>query len=277
MDTKLDTLSVIREITSDGGVTDEEVINLAMFLNDNLEARETWPGIAVYEVLRDVLDDGQIDDFEREALLHVLEGIEILSSGQAAADSAEETQFTTKTEADEAPAVEYELTALTLPPLEVETVREKLDEPLAVMRLVHHECRCDNWKQVREGFPSASPARACACIVGDLFELGKSDPKTAMQWPRTLLSILRKAKATGRGLEPVGEWKSLTIGRADFVISKGKTDWCNIYIPDSNGSVERFSYHLGYQRWGHGVSPSTAKTLETVFRSGFKEKFESAN
>lgn len=277
MDTKLDTLSVIRDITSDGGVTDEEVINLAMFLNDNLEARETWPGIAVYEVLRDVLEDGEIDDFEREALLHVLEGIEILSAGQAADDAAEETTFTTKEEADEEPGVEYELSDLTLPSLEVETVREKLDEPLAVMRLVHHECRCENWKQARKVFSNASPARACACIVGDLFELGKSDPKTAMQWPRSLLSILRKAKTSGRGLEPVCAWKSLTIGRSDFVISKGKTDWCNIYVPDSNGSVERFSYHLGFQRWGHGVSPSAAKTLETVFRSGFKGKFESTN
>lgn len=47
MDNNQNTLAVVREITSDGGVTDEEVIHLAKFLNDNVEARETWPGVAI--------------------------------------------------------------------------------------------------------------------------------------------------------------------------------------------------------------------------------------
>lgn len=272
MSDNTDTLNVIREITSDGGVTDEEVISLAMFLNDNIEARETWPGIAIYEVLRDVLQDGEIDDFEREALLHVLEGIEILFAGKAAEESEGETEFTTREEVES--AVDYRLTSFSLPELDVDTVRKRLDEPLAVMYLVHNECPCENWKSSRSKYPKNNPARACSCIVENLAELGRVDPKTSMQWPRSLLGILRKAKETGRGLEQVTDWRTLTVGRSDFVISKGKTDWCNIYVADNNGAVERFSYHLGFKRWGHGASPSAAKTLEMVFNSNFRERFE---
>ena len=48
------TIDFIRQIMADGIVTEDEIINLATYLNQNREGRKSWPGTAVFEVLKDV-------------------------------------------------------------------------------------------------------------------------------------------------------------------------------------------------------------------------------
>lgn len=269
MQAKEETLAVIREIAADGVVTDDEVIQLAVFMNDNLEARTSWPGIAIYEVLREVLDDGKVDDFERQALIHVLSGIDVICAGATAA--LEGDTVVTKKPVDE---VHYELSDFQLPELEIDAVRERLEDPHAVMHLVHHECRCENWNKARGEFAERSPGRGCSCIVENLLALAKANPQVMADWPSQMRGLIKRASAGGRGFDPVGTWKLLKIDGIEAVIAKGKTEWCSVFVPAEKGQLEKYSYHLGNDRWGYGASPDCAKAIEPVFRAGLRRILE---
>ena len=83
MSAQQQTLRLITEITSDGVVSFTELTHLAGYLNENREARKTWPGTAGFDVLRDILRDGRVDPHELDGLNLILEGVEIICAGSS--------------------------------------------------------------------------------------------------------------------------------------------------------------------------------------------------
>lgn len=81
-----ETVECIRSISADGRVSYEELETLANHLNEDREARTSWPGVAVFEVLKDILADGKVEQHELEGLAKILSGIEVICSGHAAKD-----------------------------------------------------------------------------------------------------------------------------------------------------------------------------------------------
>ncbi|MGB0580177.1 MAG: hypothetical protein ACPGVU_10795 [Limisphaerales bacterium] len=258
------TLSLIREITNDGVVTDDEVITLATYLNETREARKSWPGVAVFQILKDILADGVIDEVEKQALEEILEGVEVICAGQARpAESNGGEASVPVSEPDESRG-----TILKLPELEPEQVMMRIEDPGAAHQLVRYACTCDNWLDVRSAMPATSPGRACKCVTRELAGLFKTSANVAKQWPSELVAVIRHAAKVGRGLDPVENWRAVKAGQLQFVISTGKTPWYNIYECISQGDMEKFSYHRALKRWGHGASPRAADLLEPLLSEG---------
>lgn len=256
------TLTLIREITNDGQVTDDEVVTLATFLNEKREARKSWPGIAVFDILKDVLADRRIDEVERRALQVILEGIEVICAGQA---KSTKTVTAPAKSAGSANAAGSCKTPLRMPDLDFEHVQAQIESPEMARRMVRFACDCDNWMDVRSSLPDSSPGRACRCLVRELVHLFETNANIVGKWPRQLVAVIRHAGNFGRGLDPVENWRTLKLDQFEFIISSGKTSWCNVYEAHASGEVEKFSYHRGYKRWGHGASPRAAKSLELAF------------
>lgn len=64
----METLRVIRRITADGILSIDEVWDLAQFLNENRDARKSWPGNILWPTLQSIFDDGVVEEDELEAL-----------------------------------------------------------------------------------------------------------------------------------------------------------------------------------------------------------------
>lgn len=71
----METLRVIRRITADGILTTDEIWDLAQFLNDNREARNSWPGNDLWPALQSVFEDGVVDENEMEELGRIISEI----------------------------------------------------------------------------------------------------------------------------------------------------------------------------------------------------------
>jgi len=295
MSAQQQTLHLIREITSDGRVSFDELTQLASFLNQNREARKTWPGSAVFDVLRDILRDGRVDPCELEGLNLILEGVEIICSGNARQGAAaapepaeksverpEGASGETPSDAAEKPAAEAgeESTIINLP------VATDLQFPALLTDDIRHEyegvhlpsytCTCEDWRKKRAAFPEKCPGRACRCIVNALAHELDENPTLLGNAPSILEDVLRTAAGSGRGLEAVERWKHVRIAKRQFVISVGKTAWCNVYAPNLDGAIEKFSYHRDYQRWGFGDEPKDAGLLKTFFADAFDSVFQPA-
>lgn len=65
-------LGFAKGVLSDGIVSPYEVDGLAAWVNSHTELLRTWPVSAVYERLRRVLEDGKVDDDERDDLAELL-------------------------------------------------------------------------------------------------------------------------------------------------------------------------------------------------------------
>lgn len=76
----METLRMIRRITSDGVLDMDEVYDLAHFLNECREARKSWPGNILWETMQSIFDDGEVTEEEQQALGDILVGIAAESS-----------------------------------------------------------------------------------------------------------------------------------------------------------------------------------------------------
>jgi len=70
------TLDVIRKITDDGILCEQEVWDLAEYLNGDREARNAWPGTQLFPLLHQVFEDGVLSNEEMAQMAEVLSDIE---------------------------------------------------------------------------------------------------------------------------------------------------------------------------------------------------------
>ena len=282
MSAQQETRELIRNITSDGVVSYSELTHLATFLNENREARKAWPGTAVFDVLKDILHDGRVDPHELDGLNLILEGVEIICAGKAspappASAALPPAEPAPEAAAAMAPDVGSESVLLNLP-----TATDLTLPSLLTGQIVHeydgvhlpsYRCTCEDWQKNRQNFPETSPARACRCIVSALIHELDENPDLNRGGTPIVEDVLRAAHKSCRGLEAVGQWKSVQIGNRHFVVSVGKTAWCNVYAMSLDNALQKFSYHRDYKRWGFGDQPKDEKLLKDFFTDGFAAVF----
>lgn len=286
MSAQQQTLHLIREITSDGVVSFTELTNLASYLNENREARKTWPGTAVFDVLRDILRDGRVDPHELDGLNLILEGVEIICAGSSKWSGSEVTKEPDKkaspnledstiealkpTVGEESVVINLPHAAdLELPSLLTGDIKHRYDG----VHLPSFSCDCEDWKKNRDSYPEKSLARACRCIVSAIVNELDENPDLLGGSPPVLEEVMRTAAASGRGLEAVAQWKSVKIANRHFVISTGKTSWCNVYATSLDNAFEKFSFHRDYKRWGFGDQPKDADLLKEFFAEAYESVF----
>ncbi|MBL6764699.1 MAG: hypothetical protein ISQ14_07070 [Verrucomicrobiae bacterium] len=257
------TVDFIRQIMADGIVTEDEVISLATHLNDDREARKSWPGIAVFEVLKDVFSDGTVDTYEIEGLAKILQGIEIICAGGFTGDTSI-TQVT--------PAAPSELTDFHLPVLDqIITISptSQFDTEHRV-DLKRHLCDCKDWMQNRAHLEEHSPGRMCKHLVKGLDRAAEANPAFRKTVDPLLLDLAKASAGTDRGLEAVPNWRRLLKGDIEFLIAWGvNTEWCNVFAANAEGKAERYAYHLANKRWSFGARPAKSGLLKEFLEKNF--------
>lgn len=78
----------IGQLVRKGKISKDDLLGLARFLNGQKAARHQWPGVAVFDVLREILEDGIVEDFELVGLTLVLHGIHVICEGDGGIRSA---------------------------------------------------------------------------------------------------------------------------------------------------------------------------------------------
>ena len=71
----METLRLIRRITADGLLDNEEVWDLANFLNHSREALNNWPGNILWPTLHSIFDDGVVTSDELHTLGQMLSDV----------------------------------------------------------------------------------------------------------------------------------------------------------------------------------------------------------
>lgn len=80
-------LGICAGLVADGSINDQEVAYLSTWLADHREVASVWPGSAIAERLREILEDGVITAEERSSLIELLQqlsGNEFADTGAAA-------------------------------------------------------------------------------------------------------------------------------------------------------------------------------------------------
>ena len=240
------TIDFIRQIMADSVVTEDEVVSLATYLNQNRDGRKTWPGTAVFEVLKDVFADGRIDAYEIEGLTKILQGIERICAGETTGDT-DITQV--------AVAQDTDTTDCTVPELDQKVTISATNQfdTTHIVDLKTQSCKCKDWEKLRNKLPHESPGRMCKHLVKG-FEL----------------ALIKTSADTDRGLEAVENWKLLSKDGTDFLVAWGrKSDWCNVYAENATGKLERFGYQHASKRWSFGARPPKAGMLQKFLKKHF--------
>ena len=256
-----ETLRLIRQITEDGIVTDDEVMSLGNYLNSNSTARKTWPGNVIFEVLKRVFDDARLDPHELKSLAYILRGIELQCCGTLGESPNQ------KSRDGIAEDIQFEELKFVLPMLDIQLQVAAHGEGgnLTDVDLAKHECNCGDWTNKRFSFPEDSPGRACRCIVVALRDPEIESEIPRLEWNKKLFQLLDLFTECGNTFDAVPTWKLLRHAGREWLVAWGDREWANVYTENKDGRVERYCYHMYDGRWAYGAKPIGASAITRYF------------
>lgn len=260
MKPNLETLRRIRQITEDGVVTDDEVMSMGNFLNENHVARKTWPGNVIFEVLKRVFEDARLDPHELKALAYILRGIELQCCGALGQlDQIQDDGVPKSAKLDE---MDFKLPTLNE---QMQVAATEEDKRISHVDLLKHECDCGDWTSRRFSFADSSPGRVCRCQVIAFCqpEIEKQIPRTV--WNTKLLQLLDLFLESSSAFDPLPTWKLLRFKKFEWVVAWGDKEWATIYAENKAGTLERYCYHLMEGRWAYGAVPVGASAIKNYF------------
>lgn len=257
-----ETLELIQTITEDGRITEEEVLELGDHLNASKEARNSWPGNVLFEVLKRVFDDAQVDAAELKAMGFILRGIELQCMGTFGVQEQEpEDGIPENIQTDEFP--------IALPAIEHAQIIKYPDGsmPEHPMTLFTQECGCADWQQKRSGQPVGSPGRFCKHMLFAYLDPEFIKVSDAMPWQEPVTKVLRYLMSKDRAPDPFPVWEYIKSEPREWVICTGKGEWSIVFTLNKKERLERFAYNLHEQRWAYGRRPVGSRMLVKFFRA----------
>lgn len=251
------TIRFLRNLTSDGLLSGEEIWSLANFLNDNEESQQSWPGNLLFGMLHSAFDDGQLTEEE----------MELLASTVAQIEQEWLAKNPSQRRAYEQSAV------IQLPPLvkpRMPSVDFQVHVPSArndltfVVDLARHSCTCDEWPK-RKPWPEGHPGRCCKHVAYAFARSGK----VVEPW---FQAILDDCFERGRGTNPGDDWVMFKPEkRRPVLISGGETSWSWVYS-FTEERYERFGFNRADNRWSYGAEPPEAVLVEKAIHEAFGQK-----
>ena len=261
MKPNLETLRKIRAITEDGIVTDEEVMSLGNYLNDNQVARKSWPGNVIFELLKRIFDDARLGPHELKSLAYILRGIELQCCGALG-------QFDEAMEDDDISAnAKFEVIDFKLPAMhwEMQVQPNENLKKLSNVDLDGYECDCGDWTSKRFLFGDDSPGRLCRCLVIALRQPDVEADIPRLDWNTKLFQLLDYFTETEGCFDAYSTWKLLRCEGREWVAAGGDREWCIVYTENDSGALERYCYHINERRWAYGATPVGAGALKNFF------------
>lgn len=255
-----DTLNLIRHITEDGLITENEVMALGNYLNSHADAREAWPGNVLFEVLKRIFDDAKVDQGELKALGLILRGIELQCMGTfGVADLQIEDDFPADLIVKE--------TAIELPPLQcVITVKSPMaDAPEYDVNLTTQECGCEDWMKRRSQFPFGSPGRICKHMLFAILDSSDEKAMLSSTWHRDFLKVLNYLAKKDRAADVFPTWELLEAGERWWVACYGRGEWSVVFTENAEGDLDRYAHNVHEGRWAYGKMPIGVRAIRAYF------------
>ncbi|MBG89711.1 MAG: hypothetical protein CMO80_22820 [Verrucomicrobiales bacterium] len=144
-----ETIFVIREICNLHRVKEPGLLALAGYLNENREARHSWPGEDLFELLREVFADGAIHEYDLSRVQNMFDRIESFCGSRSAG-----------IDRDIAPLNSVREEELTLPRHDWEGEITGGNETHLV-DLKKHRCDCAEFKNKRSGLKDGDLKACC--------------------------------------------------------------------------------------------------------------------
>jgi hypothetical protein len=251
------TLRFIRRITSDGILEQGEIWDLAAFLNEDREARHTWPGNVLLETLNSVFDDGEVSPEEMAALGSILRDIE----NECGTIFADKDEFEDSAEAPPKPADPSAATNIQpyhLPKISKELTVADPEAGSLSLDLSTQSCTCADWKEQRRTSEIGEPGRLCVHLAHAFAESLQNQESV----PAHTRALLEDLDHRGSGGEPGFTWQLLQLHDERILMGHGGPIWCHLYAPSRAGAYERFSYHREEKRWFFGAKPKHSRMLK---------------
>lgn len=257
------TIRLIRQITADGSLSEGEVWALGKYLNQNVEARESWPGNLLFTILRVVFEDGQLDPQELEALSYYLRGIELQCSM-----AGEETPDSDAVEPD---SRKFETMECEISPIafSADIAEDFPNDKVAHVDLQKQECDCSDWTYRRKFFPEGSPGRVCRHMVLAL-QMPRSEEGAELLLHPSMSRLLALHADLGRGFDAVANWQRVSADGVEFVVSWGDQGFVHVYADNGLGGTERYSFNSDTFRWAFGQSPPNRLLIQHYLRNSLK-------
>jgi len=241
------TLDFIRHITSDGIVEKDEVWDLGRFLADTNEARVSWPGSAIWDILEDIFADNVVTDEEAESLTQQLRDFEKEiharnNEGQPAPAASDES---------------YKVHDLVLPKVDLclDIESHLPNEPDSKVNLGEHSCSCRDWVEHRKDFGANSIGRMCRCMATGFERAMNGRPELYDEISPGLVNLIRLLSTYGLGGVSEADWRQLDSDGFQHFVSWDNGDWISVFTENDEGQFERFGFNRKENRWSFVVQP----------------------
>jgi hypothetical protein len=261
-----ETLSLIRQITEDGKITEDEVMDLGNFLNRNKEARRAWPGSVLFEVLKRIFDDAKVDQTELRALGFILKGIELQCSGTFAFGGGDvpEDGFP--------PETQVKHIGIGLPSLEFAVTVENTDGSGShSVDLVNQLCDCEDFVEKRATFPTGSPGRMCKHMLFAVLDSAGEEQMKSASWHAAFVRVLNHLAEIDRPADRFPEWELLQAAEREWVLCFAQGEWAVVFTENAAGKMERYAYQITESRWAYGRVPIGARLLATYLNTQYDQ------
>jgi len=252
-----ETLRMIRRVTADGLLEFEELCQLGSYLNDNREARHSWPGNILWGTLQSVFEDGQVSAEELEAVGAMLADIE---AECAANPDLNLTLYIRKVSRAEREAQKLPPSEPFVAPLLPGRIRREADAGREhEVNLELSSCDCEDWRRRRAALPVGHPGRICRCVAQAYAEA--LEEGLGADWPKPFVGMIRDLAGLFRGSDLAPDWRAVRIDERDYLIASGAGEWTHVHGPAVDADYDRFSYRRRDRSWFFGAQPPDAELI----------------
>lgn len=250
------TLDLLRRLPVDQPLRDAEIFRLAEFLNDQREARHSWPGEMLFATLRGIFEDGRISNQEREELGAQMIEIESRCPVGApnGAGTLKDRRLNLNPEHFRAPTFRGNV-----------EVHDESAHTNYAANLERLSCTCPRWSRNRSRWPSSDARRCCQHLIEAISrEIHRGRDEGISPIVRFVMTDLA---ARAREFEPDSRWYQLRVQLRPYVIGVESGSWYRVYGPDDARRIESFAFHPVDCRWAYGFHPLGAELLEEWMQS----------
>lgn len=253
-----ETIQLIRKLSEDTAITEQSLFQLADYLNDNRDARHTWPGNQLFQFLRKLFAGAGIGDAQIGATADALANVEREYSLSIAPPINGEP---------EVPLKSVWIEPFTLPEFRLKTsIADQSGTNSFDVDLQSQTCSCGAWFGNRRSFKDAGDARRCCNHIARAYQdvLGSGELN---EYPRLFKEVIADISTRQTGLDYRMDWKLLRIKMRPFLVAFGnKIDWCQVYGPNDSAAIERYTIHRTELRWSYGRHPQCPATIAAYIR-----------
>ena len=247
-----DTIHCLRTLGGNGVVTNRELLQLGHYLNENHEARHSWPGERLIHILAEMFDGHTPSKTDRDEIHGDLEVIERECARVALPSTGTESIV---------PLTAMRIEELELPKLNLTLPVECDDSRVEFMADLRHRCcDCPAWAHHRGRLKPGDVRRCCVHLV-EAYHQVISDGSMP-NCPPILRDLFADRASRGRSLDPSARWKLVKIRLRPHIVIWSNREWSYVYAPERNGAFTRFAYMPEENRWAFGCEPGSARSLE---------------